>query len=54
MHIVKNPVFQEQTKHIKIDCQFLRECIILGELVPKYLPSKYQLEDIFVEAQWKQ
>ena len=54
LHVAKNPVFHEQTKHIEIDCRFIRECLISGELMPKYLPSKYQLADIFTKALGKQ
>ena len=29
LHIALNPVFQEMTKHIKVDCHFIREKIAL-------------------------
>ena len=29
LHFALNPVFQEMTKHIKVDCHFIREKIVL-------------------------
>ena len=40
LHIAKNPLFNERTKHIEIDCHFIRECILSKELEICYLALK--------------
>ena len=29
LHLVKNPMFHERTKHIEVDCHFVRDAIMI-------------------------
>ena len=50
LHIASNPVFHERTKHIEIDCHFVREKLVEGVIKTEFVNSNDQLADIFTKS----
>ncbi|RVW36513.1 Retrovirus-related Pol polyprotein from transposon TNT 1-94 [Vitis vinifera] len=50
LHIASNPIFHERTKHIEVDCHFIREKIALGCVATSFVNSNDQLADIFTKS----
>lgn len=58
LDIAADPVFHPKTKHFTLDCHFVREQVQSNLIKPTYLPSVFQLADIFTKglsrsAHWK-
>ena len=45
--IASNPFFHEMTKHIEVDCHFIREKIVSGCMTTSFVNSSDQLVNIF-------
>lgn len=50
IHIAKNLVHHERTKHVEIDDHFTREKVLEGLLKISYLPTSSQLVDVFTKV----
>ena len=50
VHIAKNPAFHERTKHIEVDCHFVRTKLQEGLITLQYVSTDSQLADVFTKA----
>ena len=50
MYVANNFVFHERTKHIEVDCHFIRDMVMIHWIVTSFVTSSCQLGDIFTKV----
>ena len=50
IRITENPIFHERTKHIEVDCHFIRDEYLRNVISLPFISSGLQIADIFTKG----
>lgn len=50
LHIARNQIFHERTKHIEVDCHFIYEVLASGAISLQHISTHLQLADLLTKA----